>query len=221
MNHNFTEALESRVLMSGNPMPLSDAVMMDRTQIRLDLLKFKADIAADRVTLFSDLAAIKMHGGKNHPTLTPLLQKYRNDLKSMDTALRQDRLTEKQNVLNDMKMILADMKQVRSDQGNTEALIADRAKLLNDRIRMQSDMVAGLNSRIATRQAFSTLLIADDESIVNAINGDENASDELKADVVRWTTDRSAADTLRSSDLAKLVADRVQLVNDLTAMQSA
>ena len=222
MTKLFTEALESRLLLSGSPItPFNSTVALDHAQITADLLKFRADLAGNHATLFADLLQIRKDGGTDSVTLNPLVDKYRTDHKSMEAALKSDRLAERKNVFNDEKTILADFKQIRMDKGNTAALSADHAKLLTDRITLQNDMIAGLNSRISSRQAFSTILVNDAQAVVDGVNADATASDALKADVTKWSTDHAAANTRLSDDLTTLVIDRAKLVNDLTAMQSA
>ncbi len=165
---SFTETLESRVLMS---VALNTQVALDRLQIRADLLKFRSDCAANTAMLLGDTAAIKSDDPKHAATIIPLLKTFRQDVKTMARQLRLDRLTEAANVLADESVIVRDLRTVLADKGNKTAETADHAKLLTDRIKLQNDMIAGLNSRIATRQADDTAIFADGQAIVTAVPG--------------------------------------------------
>ncbi len=150
-------------------------------------------------------------------TVTPLLTQLKNDAKAMRTALKVDRLTEAANALADESVIALDLKQIILDKGNTSALAADRAKLQADRVKLQSDLIAGLDSRIATRQSYHDTLFNDTQAILAAANTDPNASDKLKADVQTFVTDVDGKLDKMAADLTKLSADRTKLVADLSA----
>jgi hypothetical protein len=213
----FADTLESRLLMSASATTvLSTAVEADQLQIKADLLKFKADCAATDRTLFSDVLAIKTDDPKQAPTIMPLVKKMRKDLIAMWTQLHADRLAEKQNVLADESVIAGDRLKILKDQG-TSLETADHAKLLADQIKLQNDMIAGLDARIATRQADYNTIFNDGQAVITAVGNNGN----LAADVTKWVNDRTTCMTTLTGDLNALVADRTKLVADLTAEQSA
>ena len=130
------EVLEARTFLSANPanLSLNAAVRSDQIQIRADLLKFKSDALSKFATLLKDVAAIRTDDLKSATTVTPLVAKFRADIKAMWTQLKADRLTERQNVLADESVIVGDLKKILLDRGNTTAEKADHAQLRTDRI---------------------------------------------------------------------------------------
>ena len=219
----FTEALESRVLMSGNSLSASVNVTieLDRLQIRQDLLKFKSDSISCYTTLQADVLNLRGDHLKDAKTVTPLIAKFRADIKAMRTQLRVDRLTERQNVLADESVIVGELKQIVLDKGNATAEAADHATLMADRIKLQNDAIAGLDARLSTRQGALVTLTADMQNILTAAQSDPNASPKLVNDLTKLSVDRSACLNSMSADLQTLITDRTKLVVDLTALQSA
>ena len=219
----FTEALESRLLMSGDPskVALNVTVRADRVQIRADLLKFKADAFSNYAHMLSDANAIKGDHLKNATTVLPFIATFRADLKAMRTQLNIDRLGQLQTELADESVIVGDLKQIAIDNGNMTLEATDHAKLLTDRIKFQTDAVAGLDARLATRQTASTTLGIDLAAIVTAAQSDPNATPKLVADLQKATTDKNKGLATMTADLQTLVADRTKLIADLTALQSA
>ena len=136
-------------------------------------------------------------------------------------TLLSDRLTERANVLHDESVIVAELRKMVLDRNNPTALAGDKQVLPSDRIKLQTDMTAGLDKRIADRQAAFNTIFNDVQTIITAVNNDPNASAQLKADVGQWGADRTARMTTLTADLQKIEADRTQLVADLTALQSA
>ena len=90
-----------------------------------------------------------------------------------------------------------------------------------DRGQFVDDMIAGLNSRIATRQTFYTTIDNDEQAIITAAGSDPHASAKLQADVKKWISDKTTNMATLLGDLQKLVADRTQLVADLNASVSS
>ncbi len=218
------EDLESRVFLSATTAGgsvLSAAVKADHVQIRIDLLKFKGDDFGLASRLLSDVTNIKKDDLKQATTVVPLIKQMKTDIKTMQLTLKADRLAESSAALADESVIAKELLQILKDQGNPTAVAADRQHLLADRIQLQTDLVAGLNSRITTRQNSYSALIADGQAVVTAAQSDPNASAKLQSDITQWTTDRSNGMTTLLADLQKLVTDRTQLVTDLTAMQTA
>ncbi|HUO08002.1 MAG TPA: hypothetical protein VM008_06865 [Phycisphaerae bacterium] len=218
------EELESRTLMSGTPTSpgplMSAAVIADRAHIQADLLKFQSDCLNATATLLTDITAIKTDDPKQATTVTPLLQKMRADIHTMQVTLLGDRLTEKANVLADESVITSDLAKIVHDKGNPTAVAADRTQLRADRIKLQNDMIAGLNARITTRQTAYPGIVADGNAVVAAVQTDAHASPKLQADLSKWVTDRTGKISTLTADLQQLVADRTHLVTDLTAEQS-
>jgi hypothetical protein len=216
------EALESRTLFSASAAStvLSTAVQADRLQVKADLLMFRSDAAGNTLTLLNDAAAIKADGVKGDPTLKPLLAKFRKDIHTMSQQLRLDRLAESRNALADESVIVSDRRRILLDKGDATTLAADRAKLQADRVKLQQDLLAGLDSRVATRQNAYNTIFADGQAIVDAAKADPNASTALITDLEKLTADKTVCMNTVTADLQKLVADRTQLVNDLTASQS-
>ena len=217
----FVEQLESRQLLSASPAVFNLTVRLDRLQVRVDLLKFRADTLSADATLLSDRISLRGDDVAAATTVVPLIAKLHTDVKTMRVQLLSDRLAEASNALRDESVIVGDLRQILLDKGNATALAADHAKLTNDRITLQNDLIAGLNTRIATRQSFYNTLFADGQAIQAAVLTDPNASPKLKADVAKWLIDGGNKLNTMLADLNKLVADRTKLVNDLTASQSA
>ena len=217
---NYFETLESRVLMSaGTSAVFNSTVKLDRVVIKVDLLKFRADAFAANVTLLSDRKALKGDNFAAATTVTPLIQTLHTDGKDMRLQLLQDRLTEASNALADESVIVGDVRQILRDRGNPTALLTDRAKLKSDRIQLQNDLIAGLDSRIATRQTFHDMLFNDCQAINAAAQTDPNASAKLKTDVQTWTANVEAKLNTMASDLQSIETARTKLVADLTASQ--
>ena len=215
------EALESRTLFSAAPSPLSTAVLADRLQIRADLLQFKSDVVSCWATMLHDVNAVKADHPAAATTVLPLIKQFRIDLAHKRSTLLSDRLAERSNVLADESLIVRELRQILLDHGNPTAVAADRQVLLTDRIKLQNDEIAGLDQRIADRQAAYTTIFNDVQAIITAVNSDPNASAQLKADVTKWGNDRTTCMTTLTADLQRVAADRQQLVTDLTALQSA
>ncbi len=218
----FTEALEPRMMLSGDPskIALNATVRADHVQIHADLLKFKSDAFSNYAHMLSDVNAIKGDHLKDATTVTPLIAKFRSDLNAMRSQLNIDRLGQRQVELADESVIVGDLKQIAIDKGNPTLVSADRAKLLTDRIKLQTDLVAGLDARLATRQAAATTLGDDLAAIVTAAQSDPNATPKLIADLQKATTDKTNGLATLTADLQTLIADRTKLIADLTALQS-
>jgi len=214
----FIESLENRTLFTVSP--VSSAVATDLTLVHSDLLKFKADCLANTATILADVQALKADDVQKDAVLAPLFQTLHGDLESMWAALKADRLTEKSNVLRDESTIVTDLEQFNADKGNAADLKTDRANLIAAHIQLQNDEIAGLNARLATRQADCTTLFNDMTAITNAIGSDANATAQVKADVGKFVTDRTNCLDTIEGDLQKLIADRSNLVTAMTAMQS-
>lgn len=213
------ETLESRQLLSASP--VSDAIVADRLKIRGDFLQFRIDINAACQTLDADIASVKADAqGYRNDALKPLIEQYHTDVKAMRDHLSTDRLTQSSNVLADQSRILADIAQLQKDKGDPDALKADKARLLADRIQLQSDELAGLNSRIATRQSFYAKIFSDISAITTLITNDPNAPAALKTDITKLATDRTAVFSTTLTNLQTLATDRQQLITDLTALQT-
>jgi hypothetical protein len=215
----LTETLESRLLMSASTnAALSAAVQTDRLQVQVDLLKFRADCLYSSSTMLSDILKIKADAGGKIPAVAPAVAKMHCDLNAMHQALFADRLTEAENVYADESVIAGARLKCLEDKG-TSAETADRAALLADRIKLQNDMIAGLNARLATRQADYTQIFADGQTVIAAVQSDTNAA--VVADVTKYVNDKATWMTTLSGDLQNLINDRTQLVADLTAEQTA
>jgi hypothetical protein len=210
------ETLESRTLFSASTV-FDPTVKLDRLHVRIDLLKFRADSLAGTATLISDRLNLRHDNVAAATTVTPLIANLKSDAKQMRVALQIDRLNEAANALADESVIVTDLKQIILDRHNPDALVVDRAKLKTDRIHLQSDLIAGLDSRIATRQSYHDTLFNDGKAIVAAVQTDPNASATLKTDVQTWIADADVKLDKMAADLLTLTADRTKLVADLTA----
>jgi hypothetical protein len=220
-DNRFIQSFESRLMMSGTPAAFSTAVKLDQLQIQVDLLKFKADCLHNTATMLGDITAIKADDPGQASTLAPLVKTFRSDLKAMNLALAEDRYAQFSAMAADQSVIYADLAKIIHDKGNATAEATDHSNLLAERIKYQNDAIAGLNTRIATRENAYTTILADGQAIVTAVDGDSNASAKLQAAVSKWFSDKTVCLNTMTTDLAKLVADRTQLVTDLTAMQSS
>ena len=217
------EGLESRVLLSVTPAPVlfNSTIKADRLDVKAALLKFRSDIFACDAKLLRDTVGLRKNIAKGDTSLNASLSQLHTDVQAMRSALRVDRLTESANALADESAIKLDIRQIIKDRGNTTALVADRAKLLADRIKLQTDLIAGLDSRVATRQAAQATLSSDVDAIVTAADADPNASAALKAAAQTFATDRTTCNATFAADLAAIATARSKLVADLTAAQSA
>jgi len=217
----FNEALESRLLLSASSLALSAAVQADHLQVQIDLLQFRSDCLGFAATALSDTAAIKAADPRQATTVVPLIKTMKSDLTAMRTALLADRLTEAQNVLKDETAIVGVKEKILADKGSKTAEATDHANLLADRIQLQNDMIAGLNTRIATRTADYGKLFADGQAITAAVQTDANASVALQAAVKKWISDVGTRLNTLEADLTTLAAARTQLAADLTAAENS
>lgn len=216
------EGLESRTLMSATPAPMlfNPVVRADRAVIRADLARFRADIFANGQRLMNDTRAIKKNIAPGDTSLTAPLQTLHTDVQTMRVALLEDRLTEAANALRDESVIKLDILQIIRDRKNATAEVTDHQKLRADRVTLQNDLVAGLDSRIATRQANEATIAADAAAIVTAASTDAMATPALQAAVSKFATDRVAALNALTGDLQAIAAARAKLASDLTSAQS-
>jgi hypothetical protein len=222
VSHNsMIENLESRVLLSASSLVFNPTIKADRLVVRADLLKFRSDIFLTQAKLLADTQAIKHNVAKGDTSLVAPFATLHADVKAMRLALRGDRLAESVVTLGDELQIKLDQLQILKDRGNATALAADHAKLVTDRIKLQNDIVAGLDTRIATRQAELPTISADVDGIVTAANNDPNASADLKAAASKFGDDRTARLATLTADLQAIEAARAQLVADMTAAQNA
>jgi len=221
LENRFIQSFESRLLMSATTAVFSPAVKVDQLQIQADLAKFKADCLQNTATMVGDITAIKADDPGQLKTLTPLVKTFRTDLRTMNLDLAADRASQASAELADESIIYADLAKIIRDRGNATAEATDHSNLLAERIKLQNDAIAGLNTRIATRENAYTTILADGQAIVTAVDSDTNASAKLQAAVQKWFSDKTVCLDTMTTDLSKLVADRTQLVSDLTAMESS
>jgi len=221
-HQTFIEGLEGRVLMSATPAPVlfNATIKADRLEVKAALLKFRGDIAACQSKLLKDFVAIRKNIAKGDTSLAAPFQQLRTDVKAMQTQLRADRLTEAANALAIESTIKKDIVQIIKDRGNATAEAADHAKLMSDRVALQNALIAGLGSRIATREADESTIAADAQAIMTAAQNDPSASAALQAAAATFAADRTACLNTLAADLQAIAAARATLVNDLTAAQS-
>jgi hypothetical protein len=212
------ESLEGRTLMSGSAINVT--VAADRLEVKADLLKFRADIASNSATILLDVAQLQKDGLKSNATLHGLIKSFRSDVKKMHEELFADRLNQSVNVLGDQLTIVEEKIQILKDKGNTTALGADHQQMLADRVKLQTDDIAGLNSRITTRQTFVTTLSNDINALVTAAESDPTTSPQLQSDVLKFSSDRSSELATLTSDLQTIVTARTQLASDLMALET-
>jgi hypothetical protein len=186
----------------------------------MDLLKFKSDALANFTKMLADVKAIKADHVKDATTILPLIAKFRADEEAMCSQLKIDRLSERQNALMDESAIVGELKKIAQDRLNATAEAAEHVQLRADRIQLQTDLIAGLNSRLATRQAGFTTLTADMAQIVTAVLVDPNASPQLVSDIEMAVNDKTNCLNTMMADIQTLIADRTKLAADLTAMQT-
>ena len=217
MSGAFQEVLESRRLMSATSV-FNPTVTADRLEVKADLLAFKSDALASRAALLTDITAANADGLKSDPTLLTPIAKLRTDLQAQGQALKADRLTERSNAIADELVIVKELRQATThDRKNATALAADKVVLTADRVKLQTDLLAGLDSRIATRQANVTTLFNDAAAITAALATDTTASPALSADVTKLVADRTARLSKLTSDLQTIATARAKLATDLTA----
>ena len=216
-NESLVELLETRTLMSAAGKVFDTAVAEDRLAVRADLLKFRADLASSSATLLTDTTAIRSNDAGQQATLAPLFTQLHTDVKTMTTTLREDRLNESAATLDDESVIAKALEQALVDRKNPTAEAADQAALHTDRVQLQTDFIAGLDSRIATRQADETTIFSDVGVILSTVQSDTSASPALVTAVDKFTTDRTARLTTIDADLQLLIAARTTLSADLAA----
>ena len=209
------EVLESRRMMSASP--FNAAVAADRLEVRVDLLKFRADAAVGAAAVLHDLATMKGDGLAKATTVTPLIKQFHTDLKSMGQTLFSDRLTEKVAALTDEVMIVKELQKIFTDRKNPAAKASDETALTTDRVQLQTDLIAGLDARIATREAAEVTIDNDVAAINSAASSDPNASAKLKTDMAKLLADRTAKMATLTADLQKLEGDRTTLSTALSA----
>jgi len=215
------ENLESRLLLSSSSIVFNPTVKADRLVVRADLLKFRSDIFFTQAKLLVDTQAIKHNVAKGDTSLVAPFAQLHSDVKAMRLALQKDRLAESAAALADESQIKLDHLQILKDRNDATAEAADHAKLVSDRIKLQNDLVAGLDARIATRQAQLPVISADVDAIVTAANNDPNASAALKAAATAFGDDRTSRLATLTADLQAIEAARTQLVADMTAAQNS
>lgn len=220
LSHALIESMESRTLMSAAPTLYSLTVQKDRLVVQSKLLKFQIDELSGAAKLLVDTQNIKKALAKGDTSLVAAFTQYRMDNKALGLALREDRLVESANALADQSIIKLDILQILKDKGNATAETADHSKLANDRVTLQNDLIAGINSRIATRQAAQTTIANDTAAIVTAADNDPNTTVDLQNAVNAFSTDRNAKLATLTSDLAAVEAARTQLMTDLGNEQS-
>ena len=217
LHGSLVETLETRVLMSATAKVFDPAVAEDRLVVRADLLKFRADLASSSAVLLADTTAIRANDAGQKATLAPLFLQLHTDVRTMTTTLREDRLNESAATLGDESTIAKALEQALVDRKNPTAEAADQAALHTDRLQLQTDFIAGLNARIATRQADETTIFNDVNTIITTVQSDTTASPALVTAVNKFATDRTARLTTIDADLAAILAARTQLSADLTA----
>jgi hypothetical protein len=221
MGHqSFVEVLESRTLMSAAPFLFDKPVKADRAVVRAELGKFSADIAACNAILTRDRQTMTREGLNSVPGIAPLITQYKTDLTAMRTALKEDRLAESANALADESVIKLDIRQILIDKKNTTAEATDHAKLRADRITLQNDLIAGLDSRIATRMTDEGTVSTDAANIADAVAADTTASAGLVGATGKFSADKTAELAKFMTDLTNIANARATLVADLTAAQS-
>jgi hypothetical protein len=214
----FLEPLESRLLMSVSPVDLQ--VTLDQAQVTADLVKFRADAAGCDVTLLADCQALKLAGLGNNATMLSLFTTLHTDLTQMQAQLAADRLAQSVAVLQAQANVNTDIERMIVNRDNPTALTADRALLLRDRVAVQQDDIAGLNTRIATRQTDYNTISADLQAISTAAWGDAGVSHRLTLAVQKFDADRTAKLATMMTDLTKVQTDRTTLSNDLVKLES-
>ena len=222
LNHALIESMESRTLMSAAPTLYSLTVQKDRLVVQTKLLKFQIDELSGAAKLLVDTQNIKKALAKGDTSLVAAFTQYRMDNKALGLALREDRLVESAAALADESVIKLDILQILKDKGNATAETADHSKLAGDRVTLQGDLIAGINSRIMTRQDAQTTIANDTAAIVTAADNDTTDPNQtaLMAAVNAFSTDRNAKLATLTSDLAAVEAARTQLMTDLGNEQS-
>jgi hypothetical protein len=216
----FIEGLESRQFLSAT-IVFNAPVAADRLVVRADLLHFQSDILANDAKLLIDVHNIKANVAKGDTSLKAPFAKLRADVNTTRIKLKEDRLTEAANALADESVIKLDYVKVLKDKGNAAAEAADHTALRNARIKLQNDLVAGLDARIATRQANEATIAADTQAIVDAANKDPGATMTLKDAAATFAGDRVTCLNTLTADLQAIESARSTLVDALTAAQSA
>jgi hypothetical protein len=219
MPNSMLHTLESRTLFTATPLPalFDAAVLADRVAVRIDLLHFEADILAGSARLLADRKALKTAAPRGDTSLVAPFAQLAADNKTMQATLKADRLTESANALADESVIKLDILQIKKDKGNATAEAAAQTKLTNDRITLQTALIAGLDSRIATRTADAATITNDVNAIVTAADNDPAATQAFAAKAAVFAAQSTAILDKLTADLATITAARTKLVADLTA----
>lgn len=221
MSRQFLEGLESRMLMSSSLPHYQDAtVTLDKAIVKGELLKFEADILITGAQLKVDYKGIKKTTAAGDTSLTADFTQLKTDFASQSSQLKTDRLAESSAALADESKIKADIVQIRKDKGNASALIADHAQLRADRVQLETDLVAGINSRIATRQSFETTLSNDLAKIQTDATADTKGSTAFETAVTAYVTAGDARLTLMVNDLTAIATARDNLAAAIAAEPS-
>jgi hypothetical protein len=219
MTSSLIQTLESRTFLSATPVLFNTTVQADRTAIHLDLLKFESDAILGTAQLVADHKSVHSALAKGDTSLEAPFAKLTADNKALAVALKADNLAESAAALADESVIKLDILQIIKDKGNKTAEAADHTKLMTDRITLQNALIAGLDSRVATRTAYETTISTDTAAIVTAADNDPAATAKLKAAVTIFATQRNSLVATLAADLATIAAARTKLVADLTALQ--
>lgn len=212
------ESLEGRAMLSVSP--FDAAVIADRAKIAAELQKFQSDCSNATATILADANTLASADLKQSKTLAPLFKTLHSDVSAMLAQLKADNLAESAAVTKDESVVDAELQKITADKGNPKALKADYIVLRSDRIQLQNDEVAGLNARLATRQADYGKLFNDLSAIATAVSNDSGDTAQLKADVSKFLSDRTNVLNTLEGDLNALIADRMQLISDLNALQN-
>lgn len=213
------ESLESRQLFSAAPI-FDAAVAADRLMVKADLLMFQSHIDSNDAKLLIDAVKVKRNLVKGDTSLVAPFAQLHKDAQAMQTALKEDRLAEAANALADESTIKLARLQILKDKG-TSAETADHAALMADRVKLQNDLIAGLDSRIATRQADEGTIAVDTLAIVNAADNDSQATTGLKLAAATFAANRVACINTLTTDLGHIASARTALIAALNAEQSA
>ena len=138
---SFIEGLENRTfIMSATPAPVlfNSTVQLDRIHVKIDLLRFNANIIAGDVKLANDLHRVNKKTPTGDTSLVASIAQLKTDSATLKSQLQQDRLTEQRKRASPDEAAIQSGH--RSDQEGQRATPLPRQrimpKLMADRVQL-------------------------------------------------------------------------------------
>jgi hypothetical protein len=206
---SIVESLESRTLMSANPLPA------DRLAVAAAVLEEASVANANAGTLLTARQAVNQSGVGDNSTEGTLLAKFKSDAAAGALVLQADRDNQASAVAAAKGVVVDQLEVVLADKG-TDAEAGAKATLFADRAAVQQAYITGLNQRITDRNTLYNTLFNDQTAIANAEAG-AGLTDGQETALNNYTGDKLTAVTNLTATLNGVVTARTQLMTDLNA----